>query len=57
MVGKIRLQNIKKDHKKLMIKELTKINDNLIDTQSIHTLYTIKAHYEHSQNRNLTFAK
>ena len=32
-------------------------NDYLIDTQSIHTLYTIKAHYEHSQNRNLTFLK
>ena len=25
----------------------------MIDTQSIHTLYTIKTHYKHSQNRNL----
>ena len=30
-------------------------NDYLIATQSIHTPYTIKAHYKHSQNRNLTF--
>ena len=36
-------------------KRLKKLNEYLIDTQSIHTLYTIKAHYKHSQSRNLTF--
>ena len=30
-------------------------DDHLIDTQSIHTPYTIKAHYKHSQNRNSIF--
>jgi len=34
-----------------------KLKDYLIGTQSIHTLYTIKAHYEHSQNRNLSLLK
>ena len=35
--------------------KLNTTNDYLIDTQSIHTPYTIKAHYEHSQDRNLIF--
>ena len=42
--GIIRIQEILEE----LEKKLLQLKDHLIDTQAIHTPYTIKAHYEHS---------